>query len=104
MFGTVFLRSVTDSKFITVIARTLIRIVKAEHLAHDDYWIYLAYLILCVNAVLQTVQTPYTYHMVRVRAGLEPADEGFLEDGNAYLRYEFVIIGLFWSILWSVSA
>ena len=42
--------------------------------------------------------------MVRVRAGLEPADEGFLEAGNAYLRYEFAIIGLFWSVLWSVGA
>ena len=64
----------------------------------------MAYLILCVNAVLQTVQTPYIYHMVRVRAGLEPADEGFLKAGNAYLRYEFAIIGLFWSLLWSVGA
>lgn len=91
-------------KIITVIARTLIRILKAERLEYDDYWIYLAYLILCVNAGLQTVQTPYIYHMVRVRAGLEPAGEGFLEAGNAYLGYEFAIIGLFWSILWSVSA
>ena len=81
----------------------MIRIVKAQRLEYDDYWIYLAYLMLCVNAALQTVQTPYIYHMVRVRAGLEPADEGFLEVGNAYLRYEFAIINLFWSILWSVS-
>lgn len=87
-----------------VIARTWIRIAKAEGLRYDDYWIYLAYLILCINAVLQTVQTPYVYHLVRVRAGLEPASEGFLKDGNAYLRYEFTIIGLFWSILWSVKA
>lgn len=98
------LRSDTDSKIVVVVARTLIRIVKAERLGHDDYWIYLAYLILCINALLQTVQTPYIYHLVRVRAGLEPAGEGFLKDGKAYLRYEFTIIGLFWSILWSVSA
>lgn len=88
----------------TVIARTLIRIVKAEGLRYDDYWIYLAFLILCVNAALQTVQTPYVYHLVRVRAGVEPLGQGFLENGNAYLRYEFAIISLFWSILWSVSA
>lgn len=30
---------------------------------------------------------------------MEPPDEGFLEAGNANLRYEFVIIGLFWSVL-----
>lgn len=89
---------------IIVIARTLIRIVKPERLRYDDYWIYLAYLILCINAVLQTVQTPYIYHLVRVRARLEPTSEAFLKDGNAYLRYEFAIIGLFWSVLWSVSA
>ena len=35
---------------------------------------------------------------------MEPADERLLEAGNAYLRYEFANIGLFWSILWSVSA
>ena len=86
-----------------VVARTLIRITKAERLGYDDYWIYLAYLLLCVNALLQTIQTPYIYHLVRVRAGLEPAGEDFLKDGSAYLRYEFAIIGLFWSILWSVS-
>ena len=98
------LEAFTDSEAMTVIARTLIRIVKAEGLRYDDYWIYLAYLILCVNAALQTVQTPYVYHLVRVRAGVEPLGQGFLENGNAYLRYEFAIIGLFWSILWSVSA
>lgn len=87
-----------------VIARTLIRISKAERLGYDDYWIYLAYLILCINTVLQTLQTPYVYHLVRVRSGLEPAGGDFLENGNAYLRYEFTIIGLFWSTLWSVSA
>lgn len=97
-------RSDSDSEFTIVIARTLIRIVKAERLGYDDYWIYLAYLILCINAALQTIQTPYIYHMVRVRAGLEPAGDGFLKDGNNYLRYEFAIIGLFWSVLWSVSA
>ena len=103
MLGILPSRSNTDSEIIIVVARTLIRIVKAEGLGYDDYWIYLAYLILCINALLQTVQTPYIYHLVRVRAGLEPAGEGFLKDGNAYLRYEFAIIGLFWSVLWSVS-
>ena len=97
-------RSNTDSEITIVIARTLIRIVRAEGFGYDDYWIYLAYLILCVNALLQTIQTPYIYHLVRVRAGLEPAGEGFSKDGNSYLRYEFTIIGLFWSVLWSVSA
>lgn len=104
MLGLFPSRSTADSEIITVIARTLIRLVKAERLGYDDYWIYLAYLILCINAVLQTAQTNYVYHLVRVRAGLEPAGEGFLMDGNAYLRYEFAIIGLFWSVLWSVSA
>ena len=78
--------------------------VKAERLEHDDCWIYLAHLTLRVNAVLPTVQAPHIYHMVRVKAGLEPADGGLLEAGDAYLRYEFAIIGLFWSVLWSVGA
>lgn len=97
-------RSTADSEIMIVIARTSIRIVKSERLEYDDYWIYLAYLILCVNAILQTLQIPYLYHLVRVRAGVEPPSEAFLKDGNAYLRYEFTIIALFWSVLWSVSA
>ncbi len=60
--------------------------------------------MLCVNALLQTIQTPYLYHLVRAHAGLEAPGKAFVENGNAYLRYEFAIIGLFWSILWSVSA
>ena len=94
----------TDSEFTSVVARTLIRVVKAEPLALDDYWIYLAYLILCVNAVLQSVQVRSLYRLERVRAGLEVAGEVFLEIGDAYLRYKFATIGLFWSVLWSVSA
>ena len=58
--------------------------------------------MLCVNALLQTIQTPYVYHVVRVRAGVEVAGDGFFGNGNAYLRYELAIMGLFWSILWSV--
>ena len=39
-----------------VIARTLIRIIRGESLGFEDHWLVLAYLLLIINAVLQTLQ------------------------------------------------
>lgn len=90
--------------FIFVVARTAIRFYKVEHLTYDDYWIYFAWLILTVNAALQTAQTPHMYYIARVAAGLEPLGELMVYHGNLYLRYEFASIGLFWTTLWAVKA
>ena len=65
---------------------------------------YLAYLILIVNAVLQTLQTPYLYYLEKGNVGLVPINEAFLWHGNQYMRYEFNIIALFWTVLWGVKA
>ena len=65
---------------------------------------YFAYLILIVNAVLQTLQTPYLYYLEKGNAGLVPIDEVFLGHGNQYVRYEFNIIALFSTVLWGVKA
>lgn len=49
-----------------VVARTAIRIKKIGKLYVDDYIIYAAFLILVVNAVLQTLQTPHVYNLSRL--------------------------------------
>ena len=87
-----------------VIARTRIRITRVERLGFEDYWLYFAYLILIVNAALQTLQTRHLYNLQRAYAGLEPVGPTLLWHGNQYVRYEFCIIGLFWTTLWSVKA
>lgn len=87
-----------------VAARTVIRITRTERLDWDDYWIYIAYTLMIVSVILQTLQTPSLYYIVRAFSGLVPLDEEYMEEGNLYARYEFVIMGLFWTVLWSVKA
>ncbi|KAI9848874.1 MAG: hypothetical protein M1837_006390 [Sclerophora amabilis] len=88
--------------FVTV--RTGTRFYRAERLTPDDYWMLVAWAMLLVNAVLQTLQTPHLYYLAELGAGRVPADEIALVHGNAYVRYEFVIIALFWTVLWCVKA
>lgn len=87
-----------------VVGRTVVRVYRAEGLSGDDYWIYFAWFILVVNAILQTFQTPHLYYLALASAGLVPVDEVLIHHGNVYVRYEFASIGLFWTILWSVKA
>ncbi|KFY34375.1 hypothetical protein V494_06825 [Pseudogymnoascus sp. VKM F-4513 (FW-928)] len=88
-----------------VVARTAIRIKKIEKLHVDDYLIYTAFLVLIANAVLQTIQAPHCYNLARLVNGLSTlTEEETVASGNTYLRYEFTIIGLFWTVLWLVKA
>ena len=87
-----------------VIARTTIRVYTLSRLQIDDYWVYFAWTILFINAILTTLQAPHLYYITRGIAGLEPLDEKFMYHGNKYVRYEFPSIGLFWTILWGIKA
>ena len=90
--------------FLFVSARTWIRFYKVERLAWDDYWIYFAWVLLMVNAILQTFQMPHLYYLAHASAGMVPVDAKLFYHGNVYVRYEFALIGIFWTILWSVKA
>ena len=87
-----------------VVARTTIRMYTLAKLQLDDYWIYSAWVILLINAILTTLQAPHLYYVARGTAGLVPMDERLMQHGNAYVRYEFASIGLFWTVLWCVKA
>ncbi|MCJ1277129.1 hypothetical protein MMC21_004939 [Puttea exsequens] len=87
-----------------VAARTYIRLTRVGGLAWDDYWIYLAWTILGVNSVLQTMQAESLYYLDKYASGLVPADERLVREGGKYVRYEFVIIAFFWTVLWGVKA
>jgi hypothetical protein len=53
-----------------VAARTAVRVRQTEKLHKDDYWIFAAFLILVVNAILQTLQAPHCYNLARLVVGL----------------------------------
>lgn len=86
-----------------VSARIYARVHETGRIAVDDFWILLAWVFLAVNAVLQTLQTHSLYYLVYVGAGRLPADAELMVQGNVYVRYEFVIIAFFWTILWCVK-
>ena len=78
---------------IFIIARTFLRLTRVKGLRYEDFFVS-AYLMLVVNAVLQTVQIPDLHYIDRVHAGLQP-----LSDGDQYIKYGYCILGLFWTIL-----
>jgi hypothetical protein len=59
---------------------------------------------LITNAALQTHQTASLYYIDKVAAGLVPPGPELLQKGTVYVRYEFPIIGLMWTVLWCVKA
>ncbi|KFY90973.1 hypothetical protein V498_05744 [Pseudogymnoascus sp. VKM F-4517 (FW-2822)] len=68
-----------------VVARTAIRIKKIEKLHVDDYIIYAAFLVLVVNAVLQTLQAPHCYNLARLVNGLSTlTEEETMASGNTW--------------------
>jgi hypothetical protein len=93
-----------ELSFLFVVARMVIRVSKVERLDYDDYWIDLVWALLAVNALLETLQSPHFYYVALATAGLFEFNEGSLYHGNLFVRYEFAVIGLFWSVLWAVKA
>ncbi|KAL5046478.1 hypothetical protein BDW71DRAFT_207272 [Aspergillus fruticulosus] len=79
--------------------RLAIRLTRLKRLLADDYFILAALFFLMSNAILQTLQAPHLYYMVQT-----PQDGDIAHHSVMYVHYEFVIIGLFWTVLWSVKA
>lgn len=84
--------------------RLFARFREAGHFFADDYWVVAAFSVLTVNAVLQHLQTGSLYYVMEVSAGRLPVTEDLIIQGNIYVRYEFPIIGLMWTVLWCVKA
>ncbi|KAL2860986.1 uncharacterized protein BJX67DRAFT_375674 [Aspergillus lucknowensis] len=79
--------------------RLAIRITRMKRLLADDYFILLALFFLVANAILQTLQAPHLYYII-----LTPMTGDIVYHSQMYVHFMFVIIGLFWSVLWSVKA
>ncbi|KAE8415081.1 hypothetical protein BDV36DRAFT_311240 [Aspergillus pseudocaelatus] len=78
--------------------RVAIRLQRMKHLLADDYFVLFALALLITNAVLQTIQAPHLYYMT-----LTPTEKDIKYHSLRYVHLEFVIIGLFWSVLWSIK-
>ncbi|KAJ5690207.1 hypothetical protein N7462_004599 [Penicillium macrosclerotiorum] len=78
--------------------RVAIRLSLMKRLMIDDYFVLLALFFLIVNAILQTLQAPHLYYMI-----LDVTGPDIVYHGTHYTYYEFAIIGVFWSVLWSIK-
>lgn len=86
-----------------VILRCYVRLTESRRLFSDDYWLLTALFLLAINGVLQTLQTPSLYYLIYASSGEVAAGKALIDEGNIYVRYQFVIIVLFWTITWSVK-
>jgi hypothetical protein len=70
----------------------------------DDYWIMFAWLGLLTMAILQTEQMPSLWYITYLSAGRVVPDQSTTYQLEQLSRWEFPIITLFWTVLWSVKA
>jgi hypothetical protein len=89
---------------IFVILRTAIRVKILGRLAVEDYCVFLAIATLLTNSVLQTIQLPSLYYISGLSAGIISLSADTVPIGDDYVRFEFAIIGLFWTVLWCIKA
>ncbi|KAG0650869.1 hypothetical protein D0Z07_2442 [Hyphodiscus hymeniophilus] len=90
--------------FLFVVMRIAIRLRFMARLAIEDYWIFLALTTLLTSCILQTIQLPSLYYLLAIIAGVVPVSVDLISATEKYLRFEFAIMILFWTILWCVKA
>src|SRR5690348_5150715 len=88
-----------------VVLRTITRLRYTQRrLTFEDYWIFLALASLLTLCILETVQLPSLFHITAVLTGTIPLSQELITFTEEYLKYEFAIIVLFWTVLWCVKA
>ncbi|KAL2151420.1 hypothetical protein VTH82DRAFT_6518 [Thermothelomyces myriococcoides] len=71
----------------------------------EDCWIFLALAALLAMCILETIQLPSLYYITSILSGDlgRLSAEGVIGHTKNYLRFQFPIIILFWTVLWSVK-
>lgn len=88
-----------------VLLRTFTRLkFTVRWLTVEDYCMFVALAALLTLCILETVQLPSLYHITAVLAGTIPLSAELITYTEDYLKYEFAIIILFWTVLWCVKA
>lgn len=88
--------------FVTL--RTAVRARVRDWRTTEDLWMFLALATLLTLCILETIQLPSLYYITAVVAGDVPISDDLISYTEDYLRFEFPIILLFWTVLWSVKA
>ncbi|KAK3934622.1 hypothetical protein QBC46DRAFT_273425 [Diplogelasinospora grovesii] len=93
-----------SAAFLFVTLRTVIRFKVADRLTVEDYWMFFALATLLALCILETIQLPSLYYITAITEGAIPISMDLISQTEDYLRLEFPIILLFWTVLWSVKA
>lgn len=70
----------------------------------DDYWIMFAWVCLLTMSILQTAQMPSLWYITYLTAGRVAPDQDTIPKMEQLSRWQFPIIKLFWTVLWSIKA
>lgn len=93
-----------STAFGLVSLRTAVRLRAGNRPTPDDYLMFLALACLLSLCILETIQLPSVYYITAVLAGAIPISTDIIDRTEDYLRFQFPIVILFWSVLWSVKA
>ncbi|KAK4124423.1 hypothetical protein N657DRAFT_655662 [Parathielavia appendiculata] len=94
--------------FLLVAVRTIIRIrspTTSRYAPLEDCWILLALASLLSLCILETIQLPSLYYITGILTGTLPITtvDAIVSQTERYLRFQFPITILFWTVLWSVK-
>lgn len=87
-----------------VTGRTAVRLKIAKRPSAEDYWVLFALAALLALCVLETIQLPSLYYMTAVLEGKVAFSMSMITYSETYLRYQFPITCLYWTVLWSIKA
>jgi hypothetical protein len=87
-----------------VALRLTVRLRQNRSLLFDDYWIMFAWLCILTMAILQTEQMPSLWYTTYLGAGRVAPDLDTAWKTEQLTRWQFPIIKLFWTVLWSIKA
>lgn len=87
-----------------VILRLTVRFRQNRTFLYDDYWMMLAWLTLLTMVILQMEQRTALWYVTYLTAGRVGLDQNSLSTIEQLTRWQFPIIKLFWTVLWSVKA
>jgi len=87
-----------------VALRLIVRFRQNRFFLYDDYWMMLAWCTLLTMVVLQMEQRYPLWYVTYLTAGRVGFDQYSLGIIEQLTRWQFPIIKLFWTVLWSVKA
>lgn len=92
--------------FLVVSLRGFVRwkLMRSHRPTADDCWTLLALTSLLALCILDTLQLPSLYYITAVLQGSIPLSEELIYHTQRHLRFQFPIVILFWTVLWSVKA